>query len=64
LVLIDRDEGAHARLKAQGINLISIIKLDVMMNLYSAAGLIDPDEYQRYVAYTKRNAPNTEAEAE
>ncbi|HEU5348844.1 MAG TPA: phosphoribosyltransferase [Ktedonobacterales bacterium] len=57
LVLIDRDEGAHARLKAQGINLISILKLDVMMNLYSAAGLIDPDEYQRYVEYTKRNMP-------
>ena len=62
LVLIDRDEGAHVRLKAQGINLISIIKLDVMMNLYSAGGLIDPDEYQRYEAYVKRNAPSDEAE--
>ncbi|MGE5334481.1 MAG: orotate phosphoribosyltransferase [Nitrososphaerota archaeon] len=55
LVLVDRDEGAHARLKAQGINLISILKLDVMMNLYSAAGLIDPDEYQRYEEYVKRS---------
>lgn len=57
LVLIDRDEGAHARLKAQGINLISIIKLEVMMNLYSAGGLIDPDEYQRYLDYVKRTSP-------
>ena len=57
LVLIDRDEGAHARLKAQGINLISIIKLEVMMTLYANAGLIDPDEYQRYLDYVKRTAP-------
>jgi orotate phosphoribosyltransferase len=54
LVLIDRDMGAQARLKSQGINLISILKLDVMMNLYSAAGLIDPDDYQRYTEYAKR----------
>jgi len=57
LVLIDRDMGAHARLKAQGINLISILKLEVMMKFYSSQGLIDPDDYQRYVEYTKRNSP-------
>lgn len=55
LVLIDRDMGAHARLKAQGINLISIIKLDVMMKFYSSAGLIDPDDYQRYLTFAKQN---------
>ena len=57
LVLIDREVGAHARLKAQGINLISIIKLDVMMKFYSSAGLIDPDDYQRYMEYAKQGAP-------
>lgn len=57
LVLIDRDMGAHARLKARGINLISILKLEVMMKFYSSQGLIDPDDYQRYIDYTKRNAP-------
>ena len=57
LVLIDRDMGAHARLKAQGINLISILKLDVMMQFYSSQGLIDPDDYQRYLDYAKRNTP-------
>ena len=57
LVLIDRDMGAHARLKAQGINLISILKLEVMMKYYSSQGLIDPDDYQRYVDYAKRNSP-------
>lgn len=57
LVLIDRDMGAHARLKAEGINLISIIKLDVMMKYYSSEGLIDPDDYERYVEFAKRNAP-------
>jgi len=49
--------GAHARLKAQGINLISILKLEVMMKYYSSQGLIDPDDYQRYVDYAKRNSP-------
>ena len=57
LVLIDRDMGAHARLKGQGINLISILKLEVMMKYYSSQGLIDPDDYQRYVDYAKRNSP-------
>lgn len=56
LVLIDREMGAQARLKARGINLISILKLDVMMKFYSSAGLIDPDDYQRYLDYAKRTS--------
>jgi orotate phosphoribosyltransferase len=56
LVLIDREMGAQARLKARGINLISILKLDVMMKFYSSAGLMDPDDYQRYLGYAKRTA--------
>ena len=39
LVLVDREMGAHARLKQSGINLISIIKLDVMMNFYHEEGI-------------------------
>ena len=64
LVLIDRDMGAHARLKAKGINLISILKLDVMMKFYSSAALIDPDDYQRYVEYVKRTAAARSAMAD
>jgi orotate phosphoribosyltransferase len=55
LVLVDREMGAHARLKQSGINLISIIKLDVMMNFYQGEGLIDEEQYERYVAYVRAN---------
>ncbi|MGH2517212.1 MAG: orotate phosphoribosyltransferase, partial [Ktedonobacterales bacterium] len=53
VVLVDRDQGAHSRLKHAGINLISILKLDVMMNLYRSGGLIDEDQHERYLAYTR-----------
>lgn len=51
VVLVDRDQGAHHRLKKAGINLISILKLDVMMNLYRSSGLIDEEQHERYIAY-------------
>lgn len=51
VVLVDREQGAQARLKHVGVNLISILKLDVMMNLYHASGLIDDEQYTRYRAY-------------
>ena len=53
VVLVDRDQGAHARLKHAGINLISILKLDVMMNLYRSSGLIDEDQHERYLAFAR-----------
>ncbi|HEX6122535.1 MAG TPA: phosphoribosyltransferase family protein, partial [Ktedonobacterales bacterium] len=51
VVLVDRDLGAQHRLKQMGINLISILKLDVMMNLYHADGLITEEQYQGYLTY-------------
>ena len=60
VVLIDRDQGAHARLKHAGINLISILKLDVMMNLYALNGLIDAEQNQRYLEYVRTFRPATE----
>jgi orotate phosphoribosyltransferase/uridine monophosphate synthetase len=53
VVLVDREQGAQARLKHAGINLISILKLDVMMNLYRASGLIDEEQHERYLAYAR-----------
>ncbi len=53
VVLIDREQGAYTRLKHAGINLISILKLDVMMNLYRASGLIDEEQHERYLAYRR-----------
>jgi hypothetical protein len=47
--------GARARLKHAGIHLISILKLDAMMTQYQSLGLIDDDQYQRYLDYVKAN---------
>ena len=57
VVLVDREQGAHARLKHAGINLISILKLDVMMNLYRSSGLIDEEQHERYFAYARSIRP-------
>ncbi len=55
VVLVDRDMGAHARLKQMGIHLTSILKLETMMNLYHETGLIDDEQFQRYSAYAQAN---------
>lgn len=57
VVLVDREMGAQARLKQHGIHLISILKLDVMMNLYHADGLIDEEQYQHYLNYARTVRP-------
>lgn len=61
VVLVDRDQGAAARLKHAGIHLISILKLDVMMNSFRSLGLIDEEQHQRYLTYA-RNARSDTAE--
>ena len=61
VVLVDLDQGAAARLKHAGIHLISILKLDVMMNSFRSLGLIDEDQHQRYLTYA-RNARSDTAE--
>ena len=57
VVLVDRDSGAAGRLKHQGIHLISILKLDVMMNLYRSSGLIDEEQHERYLVYVRATRP-------
>ena len=64
VVLVDREMGAHYRLKRAGISLISILKLDVMMNLYAASGLIDQEQHDAYTAYVAANRAAEAAEAE
>jgi orotate phosphoribosyltransferase/uridine monophosphate synthetase len=63
VVLVDRDQGAAHRLKHQGIHLISILKLDVMMNLYRSSGLIDEEQHERYLAYVRASRPEPEHHA-
>ena len=64
VVLVDRDQGAHYRLKKAGINLISILKLDVMMNLYRSSALIDEEQHERYLAYVKATQARINPEAQ
>ncbi len=53
IVLIDREQGATERLRHQGYNLISILKLDVMLNLYMSRGLISEETYQSCAEYLR-----------
>jgi len=51
IVLLDRDQAAAERLKQHGLHLISILKLPVMLNLYSAEGWITEDQHHRAMEY-------------
>jgi orotate phosphoribosyltransferase len=53
IVLVDREQGATERLRHQGYNLISILKLDVMLNLYMSRGLISEETYQTCAEYLR-----------
>jgi len=51
VVLVDRQEGARERLKSYGINLISILGLETMLNYLMASGKISEDWYKKSVEY-------------
>lgn len=51
VVLLDRQEGARERLKSYGINLISILGLETMLNYLMASGKIAEDWYKKSVEY-------------
>jgi orotate phosphoribosyltransferase len=53
MVLIDREHGATARLRARGYNLLSILKLDVMLNHYMSRGLISEETYHTSAEYLR-----------
>lgn len=53
VALVDRQMGARERLKRAGVNLISILTLDVMMNLYYESGLITEEQHAQYLAYAR-----------
>ncbi len=53
MVLVDREHGATERLRRQGYNLISILKLDVMLNHYMSRGLISEETYQACAEYLR-----------
>ena len=51
IVLVDREHGATERLRRRGYNLISILKLDVMLNHYMSRGLISEETYNICAEY-------------
>jgi orotate phosphoribosyltransferase len=51
IVLVDREHGATERLRRRGFNLISILKLDVMLNHYMSGGLISEETYNICAEY-------------
>lgn len=53
IVLVDREHGAVERLRHQGYNLISILKLDVMLTHYMSRGLISEETYQTSAEYLR-----------
>lgn len=61
IVLIDREHGAAERLRRHGYNLISILKLDVMLTHYMSKGLITEETYRACAEYlrAKQGEPHT-----
>jgi hypothetical protein len=55
VALVDRQMGARTRLKRVGINLISILKLDVMMHHYYESSLITEEQHNKYLNYVRAN---------
>lgn len=61
IVLIDREHGAAERLRHQGYNLISILKLNVMLNHYMSGGLITEETYQTCAEYLRSKQSQAES---
>jgi len=53
VVLLDRQEGARERLKSYGINLISILGLETMLNYLMASGKIAEDWHKKSMEYVR-----------
>jgi orotate phosphoribosyltransferase len=53
LVLVDREHGAGERLRRHGYNLMSILKLDVMLTHYMSKGLISEETYRTCAEYLR-----------
>jgi orotate phosphoribosyltransferase/uridine monophosphate synthetase len=51
VVLVDRQEGGRERLREQGINLISILTLEVMVNYLMSSRKISEEWYRRCLQY-------------
>jgi orotate phosphoribosyltransferase len=55
LVLVDRQQGGRQRLKRHGINLISVLTLEVVLNYLMSSERISEEWYRRSLDYLKAN---------
>lgn len=51
VVLLDRQQGGRERLRRQGINLVSLLNLEVMMNYLMSSDEITDEQYRRSMAF-------------
>ncbi|MDZ4278705.1 MAG: phosphoribosyltransferase [Dehalococcoidia bacterium] len=51
VVLLDRQQGGRERLRQQGINLVSLLTLEVLMNYLMSSGKIPEDQYRRTMEF-------------
>ena len=51
VVLLDRQQGGRERLRRQGINLVSLLSLEVLMNYLMSSGKISEDIYRRTMEF-------------
>lgn len=51
VVLLDRQQGGRARLEQQGINLVSVLTLEVLLNYLLSNGKISDDWYKKSMAF-------------
>ena len=56
-VLVDRQQGARERLRAEGINLRSALILQVILNYLMSSGLIEEKWFRRCMEYLETGAP-------
>jgi orotate phosphoribosyltransferase/uridine monophosphate synthetase len=57
VVLMDRQQGGRERLRQFGINLVSILTLEVVLNYLMSSGRISEEWYRRSMEYLKANRP-------
>ena len=53
VVLLDREQGGRERLRRQGINLVSMLTLEVLMNYLMSSGKISEDWYRRTMQFLR-----------
>lgn len=63
VVLLDRQQSGHDRLRRQGINLISILSLEVLLNYLMSNGKITEDWYRKTMVFLDSH-PDRQADGE